>query len=539
MPEQFLHGVEVVEIESGPRPISTVRSAIIGLIGTAPEAETAAFATLLTGSTDASNAILWTAKYAGAAGNKVSVHALVPNVALSPLAITVSENAITISLETGATPGVSITTQTGLVTAINADVRASALVEAEADDGMEIILPSAAVTGGALGDGEAEELITDGDVTTLAITPPTYEGGVVLPWTKALFLAGGRDAALPLNQPVLVTKRSEAARFGLRGTIPLALDAIWDQGDAWVVVVRVASGVDAAATRSNIIGNSAGARGVWAFTRAEARVHAAPRLLIAPWFSNNLAVAQEMVSVADRLRGIAIIDGPNTTYVAAATYRENFGSARAYLVDPAVRYWSTRNNAEAKQPASPRVAGVIARSDNERGFWWSPSNREIQGITGATRNVDFELGDPYSQANYLNENEVATIVRKDGYRLWGNRTCSADPKWAFLSVRRTADMIQESLLRAHLWAVDRNITRTYMEDVVDGVNAYLAHLVAVGAILGGTCWADAELNTPDQIAQGKVYFDFDFTPPYPAEHITFRSHLVDDYLVEVLPQATA
>ena len=29
-------------------------------------------------------------------------------------------------------------------------------------------------------------------------------------------------------------------------------------------------------------------------------------------------------------------------------------------------------------------------------------------------------------------------------------------------------------------------------------------------------------------------FNFDFTPPYPAEHIIFRSHLVDDYLEEIL-----
>ena len=27
-------------------------------------------------------------------------------------------------------------------------------------------------------------------------------------------------------------------------------------------------------------------------------------------------------------------------------------------------------------------------------------------------------------------------------------------------------------------------------------------------------------------------FDFDFSAAYPAEHITFRSHLVNDYLVE-------
>ena len=32
MAEGFLHGVEVIEIDNGPRPIRTVRSGVIGLI---------------------------------------------------------------------------------------------------------------------------------------------------------------------------------------------------------------------------------------------------------------------------------------------------------------------------------------------------------------------------------------------------------------------------------------------------------------------------------------------------------------------------
>jgi hypothetical protein len=30
-----------------------------------------------------------------------------------------------------------------------------------------------------------------------------------------------------------------------------------------------------------------------------------------------------------------------------------------------------------------------------------------------------------------------------------------------------------------------------------------------------------------------VFFNFDFAPPYPAEHITFRSELNNDYLTEI------
>ena len=270
---------------------------------------------------------------------------------------------------------------------------------------------------------------------------------------------------------------------------------------------------------------------------AEAAVGVVPRILIAPGYTQMQSVLSNFLGIADKLRAVVIADGPNTTDAAAIQYRQLWGSPRVYLVDPWVRVWDTTLSAERIEPASARVAGMISRSDNDRGFWWSPSNQEMYGILGPARPVDFALGDVTSRANILNEAGLATIIQQQGFRLWGNRGCAMDPKWAFLCVRRTADMINESLLRAHLWAVDRNITRTYVQDVVEGVNAYLRHLRAVGAIIGGSCWADPALNTPDQIAQGKVYFDFDFSAAYPAEHITFRSHLVNDYLVEILKAA--
>ncbi len=69
-------------------------------------------------------------------------------------------------------------------------------------------------------------------------------------------------------------------------------------------------------------------------------------------------------------------------------------------------------------PSSPFVAGLIAKIDNEEGFWVSPSNKEISGIVGTSCPVDFTLGDSSCRANLLNENEVATIIHQKGYRLW-------------------------------------------------------------------------------------------------------------------------
>ncbi|MBF0445092.1 MAG: phage tail sheath subtilisin-like domain-containing protein [Magnetococcales bacterium] len=367
--------------------------------------------------------------------------------------------------------------------------------------------------------------------------------GVVAPFLKT-YLANGTGNNFPLNTPVLIAgSRQEAAKLGLNGTLSKAMDGIFDQGGAMVVVIRVAEGVDEAATISNVIGGvdpTTGAyEGVQALLGAESVVKVVPRLLIAPGFTHQRPegaanpVVAELLGIADQLRSLIIADGPNTNDSDAITYREDFGSARLYVVDPWVKVWDTNKEEIAILPASARVAGIISKSDNERGFWWSPSNRQMYGIMGTARAVSFTLGDANCRANLLNENEVATIIQQDGYRLWGNRSCSGDPKWAMVSVRRTADLIHDSLQRAHMWAVDRNITKTYVQDVVNGVQAYLDHLKAIGAILGGKVWADPDLNTPTQVADGKVYFDFDFTPPYPAEHITFRSHMVNDYIEEI------
>ncbi len=64
--------------------------------------------------------------------------------------------------------------------------------------------------------------------------------------------------------------------------------------------------------------------------------------------------------------------------------------------------------------------------DLEKGFWWSNSNQEIQGITGVERSLSAMIDDPQSEVNQLNENGITTIFNSygSGLRLWGNRTAA-------------------------------------------------------------------------------------------------------------------
>lgn len=471
MATDFLHGVEVLEIDSGARVITTVKSSVIGIVGTAPNADPLAFPlnvpTLIAGS----------AREADKLDTIGTGEGTLPK-ALDAILDQIGAVVIVIRVEDGDD---AAETLANIIGGVNSSTGKY--------EGVHALLGAESVTGYAprilCVPGFTHTRIQNG---VTAITLGAGGSGYTSAPTISFTGGGGSGATAEATVAAGVVTRITVTNAGSGYT------------SAPTVVISGGAGTGATATAS--VGVAAN------------------------------AVVSELLGIANRLRAVVIADGPNTNDADAIAYRGDFGSKRVYVVDPKVLVLDT-DGTTVTDWSSPRVAGLIARIDNELGFWWSPSNQIINGIQGTARTIDFVLGDKSSRANLLNENEVATIIRQDGFRLWGNRTCSSDQKWAFLCVVRTADIINDSLLRSHLWAVDRGITKQYVNDVIEGVNAYLRNLVSLGAILGGTCWADPDLNTADQIADGKVYFDFDFTPVYPAEHITFRSQLTNDYISEV------
>ncbi len=327
---------------------------------------------------------------------------------------------------------------------------------------------------------------------------------------------GTAGATMPLDTPILLTSGRDAGTLvGAGSYLAKALEAIFKQAGAVVIVVRT----------EDVEGSASAFTGVFALKRAQADLGYTPRILIAEGAA-TVEVAASLKAVAASLRAVAPVGLVGVADATAATgWVEANGNERTYAI------WPSVNGGE--DPA-PYVAGAIARSDNDRGFWWSPSNFEVFGINKLDSPVDFQLGDPTSLANILNEGNVTTFIKEGGFRLWGNHTGAVDPKWTFLCIRRTADMINDSVQREHLWAVDRGITKNYFSDVTEGVNGYLRSLENQEAILGGKCWPDPDLSSTANIPQGKTFFNFDFTGVYPAEHVTFRSMLVNDYIEELV-----
>lgn len=477
MTTTFLHGVEVLELDTGIRPIRTVRSAVIGLVGTAPEADAIAFPlnqpVLIPGSRS-------TAGLLGSTGT------LPP--AMDGIFDQVGATVVVVRVEQGANETATIANVVG--NALNY-TGVHALLKAESDLG---VTPKILIAPGFTHQRNANGIISipvtnQGDGYTTAPTV-TITGGSGNGATAVAVLGTGANA----GKVVSITVTNQGSGY---------------TGNPTVSIGAPPSGGTQAVAGTPVKGNT-----------------------INPVVSELAGLAQGSVGLGERLRAIVVADGPNTTDAAAQSFAADHGDDRVYVVDPWVKVLS--GTTVIDQPPSARVAGVIARVDAEVGFWESPSNKNLLGISGLSRPVHFSLGDANSAANLLNEQKVTTIIREDGFRLWGNRTTSADSKWSFISVRRTADMVNESILRSHLWAVDRCINRTYLQDVAESVNEYLRSLQARGAILGGNCWVNPELNSLGDIADGRVTFDFDFTPCYPAERVTFRSVLTNGYLTELL-----
>lgn len=348
--------------------------------------------------------------------------------------------------------------------------------------------------------------------------------------------------AFPLNKPVLVIgDRKHAKLLGELGTLPQAIDAILDQTTPFIVVVRVAEDADAATQKANIIGGvdtATGAyTGIQAFKGAKAITGVEPRILIAPGFSSDVAVAGELIAMTNQVRGFTYLDGPNTNDADAINFVKNFGARRAEVIDPWLTAFDAVTATEVVRAPSAYAAGLRARIDLEKGFWWSKSNQVVQAVTGTTRPVDFKMGEPNTRANLLNKNHVTTVIREGGFRIWGSRTTELnDPKWAFEPVVRTSDLIADSIQRGLMWAVDRPINGAFLDDVAASVNGYITHLINIGALVGGECWVDPVKNTPDKLSQGRAYFQYDFTVPAPAEQIGIDSINVKDYYAGVLPK---
>jgi len=466
MAANFLHGVETIEVMRGARPIRQVKTAVVGLIGTAP-----------TGALNAPTIVLSDRDAVQFGDAAVAAGFTIPQ-------------ALDAIFDQGA----------GTVIVIN------------------VCDPATHRT------AVVNEAATVSTITQRAKLAQPYVSNVVVRG------AGGTPTYVAGTHYTVDAEKGEIIRVPT-GTIPAgaALQVSYE----FVDPTRV--------TAADIIGTvtAGGLRtGIRALDDTYSRFGFNAKLVLAPVFGTLTSVSTELISMAHKLRGMAILDAPIGVTVQqavqgrgpAGTINFNTSSERAILCYPHLRVFDVATGVERLEPFSQRLAGVICRRDMENGYWWSPSNAEIMGITGVERPITARINDAQSEANLLNENGVVTLFNSfgTGLRTWGNRS-AAWPSMThprnFINVRRTADVLHESVEHSMLQFIDQPINDALIDSIRGSVDAFIRTLVSRGALIDGGCTFDPAKNPPTQVALGQLTFDLTFMPPTPCERITFESFI--------------
>lgn len=348
--------------------------------------------------------------------------------------------------------------------------------------------------------------------------------------------------AFPLDTPVLLTNPKAAiGKAGVTGTLSRSLKTIATIVTAPTVVVRVAEGDDADETASNVIGTvTATGRytGLQALLTAEARTGVRPRIVGAPGLGTQ-AVTTAMVSIAKKLKAFcyALCDGANTIGEAKA-YRDQFGARELMLIWPDFTQWDTVTSSEQKALTVAAALGLRAKLDQDIGWHRVLSNMPVDGVDGISADVYFDYLSEGTDADILNEAGITTLIKRNGFRFWGSRTCD-NGDFIFESYTRTAQVVADTIGNAVFEYTDKPMHASLIRDLIDAINAKLRSLTTAGMLLGGRAWFDPSRNETADLKNGKCAISYDYTPVPPNEDTTLLQTFTDVYFADLIAAVNA
>jgi len=180
-------------------------------------------------------------------------------------------------------------------------------------------------------------------------------------------------------------------------------------------------------------------------------------------------------------------------------------------------------------PPGAAVAGLFATIDNTRGVWKAPANVSISAVAGPA--VSLTASDQEALIS------VTTGVGVNGIRsfpgmgtlVWGARTLDTlSLDWRYVSVRRTALMIEESVrLALRAFVFEPHVPVTWMV-VRSMVQDFLLQLWRAGALPGATPQQAfsvkiglGETMTPQDVDAGHMILEMFIALVRPDEFIVF------------------
>ena len=234
-------------------------------------------------------------------------------------------------------------------------------------------------------------------------------------------------------------------------------------------------------------------------------------------------------------RAFLLIDAPRWADVQEATHpATGVASLRLGLVkDHSALYYPNllipENGLNVEVGPSGAIAGLMARTDTNRGVWKAPAGVEadLRGVVGlAHRFSDAENG-------VLNPRAINTLrVFPSGIVSWGARTMDGDDdfgsEWKYVPVRRLALYIEESLYRGTQWVVFEPNDAPLWAQIRLNVGSFMQNLFRQGAFQGSSpadaylVKCDQDTTTQNDIDRGIVNIVVGFAPLKPAEFVILK-----------------
>ncbi|WP_406316167.1 phage tail sheath family protein [Streptomyces sp. NBC_00118] len=286
----------------------------------------------------------------------------------------------------------------------------------------------------------------------------------------------------------------------------------------------------------DLIGSEADKTGIQALRGvADVNLLSLPELASYEKTEDALTVVSAAQRLCEERRIFLLVDAP-ATWVSVDSARAGlsaFDAVRgnhAGLYFPHLQLTDPLTGRLRAFPPSGAVAGVIARTDSERGVWKAPAGTEAQLV--GVRSLTVDLTDRETGLlNPLGVNCLRTFPLA-GPLVWGARTLEGsdalDSAWKYVPVRRLALQVEESLQRGLQWVVFEPNDESLWQQIRLSASSYLHTLFRQGAFKGSTpreayfVKCDSETTTDEDVANGIVNVLVGIAPVRPAEFVVVK-----------------
>jgi phage tail sheath protein FI len=252
------------------------------------------------------------------------------------------------------------------------------------------------------------------------------------------------------------------------------------------------------------------------------------------------AVYTAALAYCKERRAMLIVDPPTTLATPAAVVTDANNPAgfiaplrdeNAILYFPRVRLADAlQENRLATFAPCGVLAGVIARTDAQRGVWKAPAGQDATLV--GVRELAYKMTDGENgQINPLGVNALRGFP-VTGNVAWGARTLEGADRlaseWKYIPVRRLALFIEESLFRGTQWVVFEPNDEPLWAQIRLNVGAFMQDLFRQGAFQGSSpreaffVRCDRTTTTQSDIDRGVVNIHVGFAPLKPAEFVVIR-----------------